>query len=66
MIFVKNEKEQETFIQIFSHVIGMESGMEKYVMLIIKKGEKRNNGWHKINRAPERLEEKKITNICEY
>ena len=46
-IFAKNEKEQETLLQItriFSQDIGMEFGIEKYVILIMKnKRKKREN-----------------------
>ena len=41
-IFANNEKEQERFIQtirIKSQNIGMEFGIEKYAMLILKKKE---------------------------
>ena len=46
-IFAKNEKELETFIQairIFSQDLGMEFGLKKCAMLIMKK-EKKEKQW---------------------
>ena len=44
-MLAKNDKEMETLIQtirIFSQDIGMEFGIEKYAMLIMKKEKKQN------------------------
>ena len=42
-LFAKNKKEQETLIhavRIFSQYIGMEFGIEKYAMLVMKSGKR--------------------------
>ena len=42
-LFAKNEKEQETLIhavRIYSQDIGMEFGIEKYAMLVMKSGKR--------------------------
>ena len=44
-LFAKNEKEQETLIhsvKIYSQVIGMEFGIEKCAMLVMKSGKTYN------------------------
>ena len=45
-LFAKNEKELETLIhavKIYSQEIGMEFGIEKYAMLVMKSGETISN-----------------------
>ena len=69
-LFAEKEKELETRIQtvIYSWEIGMEFGIEKFTMLMMKSGKKKqrkeeNCGIWKVSK---RLERRKITISCEY
>ena len=56
-LFTKNEKELETVIQavrIYSQDIGMEFGIEKDTMLIMRKWETTHNGENKVSKVGDR------------
>ena len=70
-LFVKNEKTLETLIQtvkIYSDDIGMEFGIEKCSMLIMKSGKRQmTKGIEQPKQEKsERLEKMKLINTCEY
>ena len=70
-ISTKNEKELKTqsqTIRIYSQNLGMEFGIFKYFMLILKKKKKEiMKGFNKVViKAAEYLERKKITNTSKY
>ena len=53
-LFAKNEKELETLLQavrIYSDGIGMEFGIEKYAILIIKRGKTTNDGRNRTTKS---------------
>ena len=60
-IFSKNENELEIFIwmiRIYNQYIGMEFGIEKYAMLIMKKGKRETTKGIEFHNASKRLEKK--------
>ena len=66
-LFAKNEKELETLIhavRIYSQDIGMEFGIEKCVMLVMKSGKRHmTDGWnYQITPELERSKKMKPTN----
>ena len=50
-LFAKNEKDLETLkhtVRIFSQDIGMEFGIEKCVMLVMKSGKRHRTAWMEL------------------